>query len=117
MKWLEDSDKGAITAARIYDGMIDDLVAEDPTATGKAATLGQMLMRILHELGGTPTVRLQHELRALRLLPNAAAAQDADEDDDTLPVDKAGRKATAAKQRGEATVTPISRPPKRRRQA
>ncbi len=72
MKWLKPTDSALSDMALMYAGMIDDLVAEDPTATGKAASLGQLLARLMTQLGGAPTVRLQHELRSLRLLAGVA---------------------------------------------
>ena len=106
MKWLKPSDKAAEDAARLYAGLIDETLERDPTATGKAASLGQLLARWLHELCGTPTVRLQHELRSLRI---AAGLTEPGGENGDKPVEGTPQRA------GEATVTPISRPPKRAR--
>lgn len=99
MKWLQPSDGALMDMARLYASQIDKILREDPSATGKAASLGQLLTRILHELGGTPTVRMQHELRSLRL---KVGADDDDEGSTTEPT-KVG-----------SNVTSIKRPPKRR---
>lgn len=106
MKWLKPTDFALRDQALLYAGMIDDLLYTDPTATGRAASLGQLYARLITQLGGAPTVRLQHELRSLRLL---AGVNESDlDDDDQQPESK-------PEGNGEgATITPI-RPPKRRR--
>lgn len=109
MKWLKDSDGALVNQARRVSKQIDDLLEADPTATGKATSLGQLLTRCLHELGGTPTVRLQHELRSLRV----AAGLDNEGGPDG-PSNEGPAKAPPG---GGATVTSIKRPAKRKRSA
>lgn len=114
MKWLQPSDYALVDLARQTAMAMDRVLADDPNSP-KAATWGNLLKQTLHELGGTPTVRLQHELRSMRLVPPLTEDPNSgDEDDDTIPVDPAGRKSKAAKRRSDATVTSIKRPPKRR---
>lgn len=68
MKWIEPSDGAAVALARLYGAQIDELLANGDSALRmKAMRLSQQLLRVLHELGGTPRVRLQHELRSRRL--------------------------------------------------
>lgn len=111
MKWIKDSDGALVDMARLYSLQIDEILYRDPEATGKAASLGQLLTRILHELGGTPTVRLQHELRSMRM----DAAADAMSGGDDAGSDEEDPRENASSRRGGATVTPIKRPPKRKR--
>lgn len=112
MKWIRDSDGALVDMAKFYAVQIDKVISDDPTATGKAASLGQLLTRILHELGGTPTVRLQHELRSLRL---AAGLESEDGDHEQHEADR--RQDDAAQVAGGAIVSSIQRPPKRTRSA
>lgn len=114
MKWLQPSDFALVDLARQTAMAMDRVLAEDPNSP-KAATWGNLLKQTLHELGGTPTVRLQHELRSMRLVPPLPEDPNSgDEDADTLPVNTGGRQSKAAKRRSDATVTSIKRPPKRR---
>ncbi len=107
-KWLQDSDKAAVNQARFYSKLIDGIdVENDERATAKLTSLGQLLTRILHELGGTPTVRMQHELRSMRLNPNANGGDDGDSVD--------GAESEPAKPGAGAVVTSIKRPAKRGR--
>jgi hypothetical protein len=108
MKWLKDSDKAATDLALMIADQIDWQADADPTATGRIASLSHALMRALHEIGGTPTVRLQHELRSLRV------AAGLDPESGTNDSKQAG---DAKPRPGEATVTSIKRPPKRKRPA
>jgi hypothetical protein len=109
MKWIQPSDGALVDMALLYAVQIDQTLARDPEATGKAASLGQLLIRILHELGGTPTVRLQHELRSLRAQLGAPTPGDEDGSKDQ-------QRATGTDEaRSKDNVTSISRPPKRRR--
>lgn len=110
MKWLKPTDFGIRDMALMYASMIDDLRANEPEATGKAASLGQLLARLMAQLGGAPTVRLQHELRSLRLL-GASTAESGDDGSTNTEGDE------GAQPEGDADVAPVIpiRPPKRKR--
>lgn len=114
MKWIQPSDGALVAMAKLYALQIDELLADGPNATGKAASLGNLLKQILHELGGTPTVRLQHELRSMRL--GAGAQPDGGDSDGSNSNSNSNdqRPPASGKQKAGATVTSIKRPPKRR---
>lgn len=78
MKWLASSDDATVAQARMLAEQVDLLTAAG--ATTKALTAHSTLNRIMTALAGTPTVRLQHELRALR-----AAGKTEESDDDEQP--------------------------------
>jgi hypothetical protein len=108
MKWIQPTDGALVDMAKLYAVQIDMVLQLDPTATGKAASLGQLLTRILHELGGTPTVRLQRELRSLRAqLATPTGGEDANQNDERATGTEDARPSNG-------NVTPI-RPPKRKR--
>lgn len=111
MKWIQPSDGALVAQAKLVALQIDMVIEIDPMATGKAASLGQLLTRVLHELGGTPTVRLQHELRSLRA---QMGAQQPDGDHGNENQERANGTTGPSKQAG-ATVTNIRRPAKRKR--
>jgi len=111
MKWLQPSDFAAVDLARMTALQYDNLLAGDPSATGRAASLGQLLTRVLHELGGTPTVRLAHELRSMRLQPPTADPKPGDPNADDLDEEA----SEPSRRKSGATVTSIKRPPKRKR--
>lgn len=93
MRWLEDSDEALVVLTRQQAAQIDALLAVGtPAARGQATRAQSQLLRSLQALGGTPVVRLQHELRSRRL--EAVAAR------------------TAGWQ--GAPVSSITRPPRRR---
>lgn len=64
-KWLAPSDAAAIGQARMIARMIDKLTHEGDVV--KALNAHGRLTRVLTELGGTPTVRMAHELRSLKM--------------------------------------------------
>lgn len=65
MKWLAPSDGAAVLLARLLASQIDALTAAGDIAG--SIRHSSALLRILRELGGTPMVRLQHELRSRRV--------------------------------------------------
>lgn len=100
-KWLVASDGAAVAQARMLARMID--VLEHKGDVVKALNAHGRLTRVLTELGGTPTVRMAHELRSLRAAPKQGAEDERNEGE--------GGKASA----GEAgNVSRFVRPPKRR---
>lgn len=110
MKWIRDSDGAAVDLVKFAAVQLDRLVEAEPDATGKFASLSQLILRGLRELGGTPTVRLQHELRSMRAaagLPVEDGEHDNDEDD--------ARSDAQAEAAGGAIISSIQRPPKRAR--
>lgn len=64
MKWIQPSDAASVAQARQLAKSIDELAHEGDRI--RMLSAHQALTRVLHELGGTPTVRMQHELRSLR---------------------------------------------------
>ena len=109
MKWLKPSDKAATAVATMLADQIDHQLEQDATQTNRVTALSHALMRALHEIGGTPTVRLQHELRSLRV---AAGLEPEGEKNG-----ESNERSTQASKPGEATVSDIRRPPKRKRPA
>jgi hypothetical protein len=72
MKWLEASDGALVALARQCASQLDSMGSgSDIRLVTRIFQVQQTLVRVLHELGGTPTVRMQHELRSLRLRPTA----------------------------------------------
>lgn len=98
MKWLATSDDASVVQARMLAQQVDELTAAG--ATTKLLAAHAALQRTLGALAGTPTVRLQHELRALRV-----AGRTEDDDADEQQHDE---------QQPSGNVTPIARPVPRR---
>lgn len=65
MKWLMPSDHASVAQARLLAKQVDLLTVQDETV--KAIAAHRALSAVLDRLGGTPTMRMQHELRSLRL--------------------------------------------------
>lgn len=65
MKWLVDSDAASVAQARALAKDVDELGADGDRS--RALSAQRALTRVLNDLGGTPTVRMHHELRSLRL--------------------------------------------------
>ena len=104
MKWLQPSDGGAVALARHSARRIDSMVAkEDDRLASRISQETQTLIRVLHEIGGTPTVRMQHELRSMRI-----AARVPEGEDDRNDADE------EQKQEVGATVSKFERPVRRR---
>lgn len=68
MKWIQPSDAASVAQVRRLAKAIDELEHEGDRI--RLLSAHQALTRVLHELGGTPTVRMQHELRSLRAQKN-----------------------------------------------
>jgi hypothetical protein len=65
MKWLAASDGAAVALARLEAKQLDALLALNTAAAASLALrLQAQLLRLLDSLGGTPRVRMQHELRS-----------------------------------------------------
>lgn len=76
MRWIMPSDGGAIALAKLSAGRIDSMVARnDDSLSSRISTEEQTLIRLLHEIGGTPTVRMQHELRSMRMSSTPSEAK------------------------------------------
>lgn len=78
MKWLQPSDEALVALARLQAREID-AYSSMGTVSGRAKALRVhgLLQRTLVELGGTPRMRMQHELRSARVQrqsENAAVA-------------------------------------------
>lgn len=109
MKWIRDSDGAAVDLVKLAAVKLDRLVADEPDATSKFASLSQLIFRGLRELGGTPTMRLQHELRSMRAAAGLPAEDgEHDHEDDA-------RRDAQAEAAGGAIISSIQRPPKRTR--
>lgn len=67
MKWLVASDVASRVQAKELAREIDELTHEGDRA--KALSAHRALSRVLTDLGGTPIVRLQRELRSLKHAP------------------------------------------------
>lgn len=94
MKWLVSSDAASVAQARELARQVDELShVNDYT---RALSAHRALSRVLNDLGGTPTVRMQHELRSLKLAKKIEGAEHAD-----------GNPTEGA------TVSQFRRPPKR----
>lgn len=101
MKWIEASDKAAVDLTLLYARQIDTFTrSKDPQVKTKGIYLGPHLLRALVALGGTPTARLQHELRSRKL---AGPEAEGDHED------------AAETKRPAGNVTSIKRPPRRYR--
>ncbi|MGK9222058.1 MULTISPECIES: terminase small subunit [unclassified Microbacterium] len=97
MKWLAPSDVAAVTQAKDLARIVDESTHSGDEA--RALSAHRALSRVLNDLGGTPTVRMQHELRSLKL---AKRTEDAD----------GGNESSEGGRRPE-NVTELKRPPKR----
>ena len=94
MKWLVPSDVASRTQALELAREVDELTHEGERT--KALSAHRALSRVLSDLGGTPSMRMQRELRSLK---NAPKPEGDDERDD---------KATPS------NVSKFERPAKRR---
>lgn len=65
MRWLVDSDAAAKAQARMLANTVDRLQSAGEET--KALSAHRALTKVLNDLGGTPTVRLQREVRSLKL--------------------------------------------------
>ena len=65
MKWLMPSDDASVAQAKMLAEDVDLLRFAGETS--KSLSAQRALTTVLNDLGGTPTVRLQRELRSLRL--------------------------------------------------
>ncbi|WP_123546613.1 hypothetical protein [Frigoribacterium sp. PhB107] len=83
MKWLTPSDAGAVAQARMLAEQVDLLTAAG--ATTKLLSAHGRLAATLGSLAGTPTMRMQHELRSLRAAGKTDEEGDADDDDSEQP--------------------------------
>lgn len=80
MKWLQPSDLAAVLQAKMLAEQIDELTFSGETT--KVLSAHRALTTVLDRLGGTPTVRMQHELRSLRQAGKMEATPDGDEGTD-----------------------------------
>lgn len=96
-KWLVDSDAASVAQARMLARRVDRYEHSDDDV--KLLSAHRALTRVLNDLGGTPTVRMQHELRSLKL---AAKTEVLD-----------GGEGETEKPAGN--VSKFERPPKRKR--
>lgn len=94
MKWLAPSDAALVAQARLLARQTDALFAAG--ATMPALRYMTVLGRVLGDLGGRPRVRMQYELRSLRLAQPETAGK---------------LSSTAAEQ---SNVTRLERPAKRK---
>lgn len=76
MKWLVASDVASRVQAKELAREVDELTHEGDRA--KALSAHRALSRVLTDLGGTPIVRLQRELRSLKLAPKPEVEDDGD---------------------------------------
>ncbi|NII42288.1 hypothetical protein E9228_002946 [Curtobacterium flaccumfaciens] len=83
MKWLTPSDDGAVSQARLLAEQVDVLTAEG--ATTKLLAAHRALSSVLGALAGTPTMRLQHELRSLRAAGRTDEEPDERDDEQERP--------------------------------
>lgn len=102
MKWLVASDDAAVAQARALARQVDLL--EHEGQLDRMLSAHRALSRVLHELGGMPIVRMQHELRSLKL---RGGGGDGDEGEAEQP--------SAEERQRAGNVTSIQRPPKRAR--
>lgn len=102
MKWIGPSDVTAVAMARSLADVADLHLREKDMRAHTAAL--RDLRGILNDLGGTPLVRLQHELRALRLEVQAS----------TVKRPRAGGVTDGQAPALPEGVADFKRPPKRR---
>lgn len=102
MKWLQPSDGASVAQAKALAAEIDQMT--DAGETSKALSAHRALSRVLNDLGGTPTVRLQHELRSLKLGRRTGEGEGSE-----------GVSGDEAEQEGSAIVSKFERPKKRAR--
>ena len=72
MKWLAASDAAAVAQVRALADLVDQAGATGDT--GLAIRTHSLLSKLLAEVGGTPKVRMQLELRARRVEQGTQAA-------------------------------------------
>lgn len=72
MKWLAPSDAAAVAQVRALADLVDQAVAIGEA--GLAVRTHSLLSKLLAEVGGTPKVRMQLELRARRIARGTEAA-------------------------------------------
>ncbi|SDQ11555.1 terminase small subunit [Leucobacter chromiiresistens] len=72
MKWLAASDAAAVAQVRALADLVDEAGATGDT--GLVVRTHSLLSKLLAEVGGTPKVRMQLELRARRVEQGAQAA-------------------------------------------
>lgn len=101
-KWLTPSDAASVHQARRLAQVIDEAIFTGDVSRELAAH--GRLSRVLDQIGGTPTVRMAHELRSMRANGGGGGA---------------GGDEAASGEAGEtpANVTTLQRPPKRNRGA
>ncbi|WP_425836979.1 terminase small subunit [Microbacterium sp. PA5] len=97
MKWLVPSDAASVAQAKSIAEDLDRYRHERDDA--KALSAHAKLSRVLNDLGGTPLVRLQRELRSLKNAPKPEG------DDERNPSEGAASKP--------GNVTQFERPSKR----
>ena len=101
-KWLTPSDAASVQQARRLAQVIDEAIFSGDVSREMAAH--GRLSRVLDQIGGTPTVRMAHELRSLRANGGGGGA---------------GGDEASSGEAGETppNVTSLQRPPKRSRGA
>lgn len=101
-KWLTPSDAGSVQQARRLAQVIDEAIFTGDVSRELAAH--GRLSRVLDQIGGTPTVRMAHELRSMRANGGGGGV---------------GGDEASSGEAGEtpANVTALQRPPKRDRRA
>lgn len=67
MKWLAASDAASVMQARALAVQVDFMTEAGETT--KMLSAHRALSKVLTDLGGTPIVRMQRELRSLRQMP------------------------------------------------
>ncbi|SJN10549.1 hypothetical protein FM113_09405 [Leucobacter sp. 7(1)] len=72
MRWIAASDAAAVAQVRALADMADQATATGDTSLALRAH--SLLSRLLAEVGGTPKVRMQLELRARRVEQGAESA-------------------------------------------
>lgn len=98
MKQLAESDQALVEVAYSTARQVDRLIATgDLMMSSRIFTGQQTLVRALHELGGTPTVRQQFEFRSRRVAPTKGPVSDGGDE------------------QGSGTVSQFRRPEKRGR--
>lgn len=79
MKWLVESDDGAVAQARLLAEDVD--VLRHAGETTKSLSAQRALTTVLDRLGGTPTMRMHQELRSRR----GGDQPEVPDDDDEAP--------------------------------